>query len=147
MSIHRAAAAMHIREQMRCVGRCNPLRREMTPDVQISGIFPLFDSLMVGPRLPNCFLLCAAVVAEGTVARCEFVANTLDIFFHDRKFRFGGNQFFFRKPACVCAAETRANKFGAFLRQPATARSDGGHLRFEVRRWLGHRLQLGELFQ
>ena len=119
----------------------------MTPDVQISGIFPLFDRLMVDPRLSNGFLLCVAVLAEGTVSGGEFVANTLDILFHDREFRLGGKQFFFCESACICAAETRANKFGALLRQPAAARGDGGQLRFEVRRWRSRRLQFGELFQ
>jgi len=46
---------------------------------------------------PNCFLLCAAVFAQGPVARSEFAPDALNIFFHDRKFGVGGDQFLFGK--------------------------------------------------
>jgi hypothetical protein len=47
MPIYGPTMALRLREQMRRIWWRNSLRGEMTPDVQIGGIFPLLNRLMM----------------------------------------------------------------------------------------------------
>ena len=74
-------------EQMRRVRGGNALRGKMTTDVQIGGIFSLLDCLMMRTRFSKCLFLGADVIVQFSVASFKFAPDSLDIFFHDGKFR------------------------------------------------------------
>ena len=120
MSIHGLPAAAHFLEQMRRVRWGDALRREMTPDVQISGIFSLLDCLMTCACFSNRFLLGAAALVQGSIARFKFTPNALNIFLYDGKFRFRSDQFLLGEASRICAAETGSDKFSALFREAGT---------------------------
>ena len=126
MSINGVMAAMRLGQEMRRVWRCNPLRSEMTPNIQISGIFPFLNCLMMGARFSNCFLLQPDALVQCSIARFKFGPDTLDIFFHDREFSFGCNQFFFGKAASISTPEPGSNQFRPLFRKAGTTRADIG---------------------
>src|SRR5438105_242833 len=80
MSIQRDAMFAHAAEQMRRIRRCNPLRRKMASDVEISRIFSLLHHLMMLFGVANGVLLRADVVPETAIAHFIFSANFRDIF-------------------------------------------------------------------
>ena len=47
MPIYGLTTALRLREQMWRIWWCNSLRSEMTPDIQVGGIFPLLNCLMM----------------------------------------------------------------------------------------------------
>ena len=98
MSIHRDAMFAHAAEQMRRIRRCNPLRRKMASDVEISRIFSLLHHLMMLFGVANGVLLRADVVPETAIAHFIFSANFRDIFFNRGKFFFGGDEFLLGNP-------------------------------------------------
>ena len=89
MAIYRLPPPMRLGEQMRRVRRGDTLRGKMTANVQIGGIFSLLDRLMLRTRFLHRFLLRADVIVEFSVAAFEFTSDSVYIFFHHRKFRFG----------------------------------------------------------
>jgi hypothetical protein len=123
MSIHGLPAAAHFLEQMRRVRRGHALRREMTPDVQIGRIFSLLNRLMMRARFSNRFLLRAAALVQGSVARFKFTPDALNIFLYNGKFRFRSDQFFLGEASRICAAETGSDKFSALFREAGTTRA------------------------
>ena len=96
-------------EQMRRVRRRDALRREMPADVQIRGIFPLFDYLMLLLTFAHCVLLRANIVGKSFIARFVIAAHFRDVFFDRGKFFFGRREFFLCNPCGVARAEARAN--------------------------------------
>src|SRR5207244_2384201 len=114
MSIDCSAVPTHIVEQMRRVWRRDALRREMAPDVEISGIFLLLDTLMVRARFFQCVLLSADFFGKRAITRIELATHFVDIFFDDGDFRFSGDQLFLGHAQGIGAARWRANKLGAF---------------------------------
>src|SRR5205814_6868833 len=126
MSINGVMAAMRLSQEMRRVWRCNSLRSEMTPNIQIRGIFPLLNCLMMCARFSNCFLLHPDALVQCSIARFEFGPDALHIFFHNRKFSLGGNQFFFGKAASIRTAEPGPNQFCPLFRKAGTTRADIG---------------------
>src|SRR6266513_4676153 len=132
MSIHGLMAPMRLGQEMRRVWRCNPLRSEMTPNIQIRGIFSFLNCLMMCARFANCFLLHPDALVQCSIARFKFGPDTLDIFFHNREFGFGRNQFFFGKATSIRTAEPGPNQFRPLFRKASTTRAEIGCLSFEI---------------
>src|ERR1700686_1531459 len=109
MSIHRHAVFAHVVEQMRRIRRSDPLRREMTSNVEIGRIFSLLDNLMMLFGFDNCVLLRANVLREAFIAPFIVAAHFGDISFDRGKFFFGGGEFFLRDPGSVGATESSAD--------------------------------------
>jgi len=119
MPIHGLVAAMRLGEQMRRVWWGNSLRCEMTPNIQIRGIFPFLNCLMMCARFANCFLLYPDALVQCSIARFKFGPDALNIFFDNRKFSLGGNQFFFGKAGSIRTAEPGPNQFRPLFRKAA----------------------------
>src|ERR1700730_13844238 len=111
------------------VRRRDSLRREMTANVQISGVLSLLDYLMMLSRFPNSFLLAPNVVGKAFVARFVFAAHFRNIFFNGGQLFFGRRQLFLGQSRRVGAAHARANQFGAFLGEGGATGSDAVDLR------------------
>src|SRR5437588_9490140 len=111
---------------MRRVRRRDSLGREMPADVEVGGIFPLFDNLVVLFGFANRVLLRANVVSKTFVARLVFAAHFCHVLLDRGKFFVGGGEFFLGHAGSVRAPKPRANKFGAFFWQTRPARADGG---------------------
>ena len=83
-------ALLHLGKQMWCGRWCDPLRGEVTADVQISRIFLFLDGLMLLPRLLHFLLLRPAPFVECAIPRFELAANPGDVLVCLRNERFGG---------------------------------------------------------
>src|SRR5438046_7449996 len=126
MSINGVMAAMRLGQEMRRVWRCNPLRSEMTPNIQIRGIFPFLNCLMMCARFSNCFLLQPDALVQCSIARFKFGSDTLDIFFPDREFSFARNQFFFARAPGFTLPDPAWNQFRPPFRTAAPTPADMG---------------------
>src|SRR5437879_12792554 len=104
MSIHRHAMFAHAAEQMRRIRPCNPLRRKMASDVEISRIFSLLHHLMMLFGVANGVLLRADVVPETAIAHFIFSPNYRDTFFNRGKFFFVADEFLLSNPWSAAAA-------------------------------------------
>src|SRR3954470_2610878 len=147
MSIDKAAMFLDAFEQMRRVGWRNSLSREMAADVQIRGIFPLLDDLMMLFRLANCILLRANVIRETLVARLVISAHFSDVLFNRGQFFLRRCEFFLYDAGRVACAESRAHKLSAFIRQTRAACADRGGLRVQIGGRRGLRLKLGKFLE
>ena len=91
VAVDRDPMPLHLGKQMRRGRWRDPLRGEMTADVQISRDFLFLDGLMLLPRLLHFLLLRPAAFVECAIARFEFAANPGDVLvgLSDERF-FGG---------------------------------------------------------
>src|SRR5436305_13054453 len=147
MSIYCGAMFADALEQVRRVWRSDPLRGKMTPNVEISGIFALFDNLMMLPGFTNRFLLVANIVGKTFVARFVVAAHFGDVLFDCGKFFFGGSQFFLRHPRSVTASHASSHQLSALVWQTRATRADAAGLSFQICRRRRERLELGQFFQ
>ena len=118
--IDRVAVALHLGEQMWRVRRRDPLRGEMTADVQISRDFSVPRRSDACARA-SCIASCCARLFSFSVAiaRFEFAAHPRDIFFRPRQVRFGGVSFSLAQATGLRAPQARPRPFRAFFRQDA----------------------------
>src|ERR1700736_3518821 len=107
----------------------------MPPNVQVSGIFPLFYDLMMGPGFAHGFLLGSNVFRQGAVACFKLGAYSLDAFLDYGELSFGRAEFFAGALAGFGAAESRPNELSVFVRQTCSAGTQVCRLCFAVRRW------------
>ncbi len=138
---------LHFGQQMRCVRRRDPLRREMAADVQVSWIFFLLDGLMMAARVLQRLLLGAALFVQHSIARFVLFPHFRDVPVDHRDGGFMGRQFLACRATRFGRAEPGTSDLGSFLGQTNAPRADAGHLGVEiVRRW-GLRLKLRQLLQ
>ena len=98
----------------------------MLADAQIGGILSFFNHLMSCPRVAYGLLLRANVLIQRSIACFKFAPRSRYVLFDRGKFRFDRAQFFFCHAYRLGAAQARADKFCAFVRQPRLSRADGG---------------------
>ena len=90
VAIDRGPALLHLGQQMGCGRWRDPLRGEVTANIEISWVFLFLDSLMLLPGLLYLLLLRPAAFVQSTVPPFELGANPGNIFVCLRNERFSG---------------------------------------------------------
>ena len=145
VTVHALAMTLHFGQKMWRIRRRDALGSEMPADIEIGGILPFLDRLMLRARLFHGVLLRAAAFVQRAIARLKFAADSSDIFFRHGKFALCGRQPFLGQTAGIGTAQSRPRQFRALVRQTRAARTDSRSLRLQICRRV--RLNAPDLFQ